>query len=259
MLKIVKFRFQGLWNSEYPLVVIRLLEILDRHNPHTIHLGFSFDRLSAFRQQLENITVLERTDSESPQLNDLDHQRDTLFNVIYSAAKAFQRAPSGDISSHASKIISVFKKHGNNIPTTNYTAQSKRMGDLIADITSQPDILNSLKELSLLTMFEQMSSINREFDALFMERKYRRGETERLDIRNVRLECDKAITFLWNSIEMCISQYGAEKYITLVNTINELNSYYKQRLAARATRRKTKQSAETEEPIIPIDDSINDN
>jgi hypothetical protein len=51
-----------------------------------------------------------------------------------------------------------------------------------------------------------------------------------------------------------VVQYGEEKYATLVNTINALNAYYKQQLAARATRRKAKQAVETEEPIAPYKD-----
>ena len=249
MTKIVKFRFQGLWNSEYPLVVFRLLEIVERHNPHAIHLGFAYDRLSAFRPQLESITVQERAEQESARLSELDQQRDTLFNVIYTAAKAFQRAPMGDVSNHAHRIVTTFKKHGKNIPASNYTAETKRLFDLVADVEAQADVRASLEALSLWLPFEQMTAVNREFEALFMERKIRRGEDQRVDTRNVRLECDKAITFLWNTVDLCIAQYGAEQYETLVNTINALNSYYKTKLTARATRRKAKVAVEKEEPI----------
>ena len=250
---IIKYRYSGLRNSEYPLVVFHLLDIVERHDPYAIHLGFAFERLSAFRPQLESIGLQERADLESAQLSELDQRRDTLFNVIYSAAKAFQRAPDGEVSNHAHRIVTTFKKHGMNIPVTNYTAETKRLYDLIEDVAAQPELKASLEALALLSLFEQMSDLNKEFDALFMERKYRRGESERIDTRTVRLECDKAIAFLWSTIELCIVQYGEEKYATLVNTLNELNSYYKRQLAARATRRKAKQAVEKEEPIKPFE------
>jgi len=253
MVRIVRFRVQGLWNSEYPLVVFRLLDIVERHNPHAIHLGFAYDRLMAFRPQLESITVQERADRESAQLSELDQQRDTLFNVIYQAAKAFQRAPIGEVSDNAHLVVSTFKKHGKNIPASNYTAETKRLFDLEADVSAQPEIKAALEKLALLPVFEQMCQANKEFEALFMERKIRRGEDPRIDTRNVRLECDKAITFLWNTIEMCIVQHGAEQYETLVGTINALNSYYKTKLTARATRRKAKQAVDKEEPIEPFE------
>jgi len=83
MLSIIKVRFQGLWNSEYPLVVNRLIDIVERYNPHSIHLGVSFDRLAAFRTALSKIDVQERADSESAALSELDQQRDTpLVNGV---------------------------------------------------------------------------------------------------------------------------------------------------------------------------------
>jgi len=251
MASIIKVRFQGLWNSEYPLVVNRLIEIVERHNPHAIGLGVSFDRLAAFRTPLSRIEVQERADRESAQLSELDQQRDTLYNAIYQAAKAFQRVPIAEVSNHAHRIVTLFKKHGASMSAANYTAQTKRLYDMLADATAQPEIMASLEALSLKPLFEQMCEVNREFDALFMERKHRQGEAERVDTRAIRNECDKAITLLWSAIEFNIAERGADDYVALVNAINVLNSYYKQQLAARATRRKARQAVAQEAAIVP--------
>ena len=251
MNSIVKIRFQGLWNSEYPLVVNRLIDTLERHNPHALYLGVSFDRLAAFREQLAKIEVQERADRDSALLSELDQQRDTLFNVIYAVAKAFQRAPVGEVSNHGHSIVTLYKKHGTAMASANYTAQTKRLYDLAADFRARPDAMASLDALSLRPLFERMYDINCEFDALFMSRRQRQAETERTDIRAIRTECDKAITLLWNAIEFCIAERGAADYSPLVNAINRLNAHYKQQLTARATRRKARQQVETDPPIAP--------
>ena len=124
MASIVKFRFPGLWNSEYPLVVNRILEIVGAYNPQAIHLGLSFERLEAFRPQLVKIEAQERADRDSATLSELDQQRDTLFNVVYTVAKSFQRTPMPYVSQHAARVVTAFKKHGNNIPAANYTARA---------------------------------------------------------------------------------------------------------------------------------------
>ena len=250
-MKIVRFRFNGLWNSEYPLVVTRFLDIVQKHNPDAIHLGFAYRRLTAFRGQLERMTVQERANSDSTLLSELDQKRDTLFNIIYQAAKAFQRTPDAAVSDHAHRIVTVFKKHGKGIPAANYTSETKRLFDLVADVRAQPAVMESLEALSLRLPFEQMDEANRAFEAMFVERKVKRAEDERVDARTLRMECDRAITFLWNTIEMCITQYGQENYKTLVETINQFNAYYKQKLTARATRRKAKQAVEKEDAIAP--------
>jgi hypothetical protein len=251
MTSIVKFRYSGLWNSEYPLVVNRLIDIVERHEPHALHLGVSFDRLAAFRGQLAKIEVQERADRDSAQLSELDQRRDTFFNVIYAVAKAFQRTPIGEVSNHAHRIVTLFKKHGITMGSANYTAQTKRLYDMSADVAAQPEVTASLETLSLKPLFEQMCEVNQEFDALFMQRKHRQAETEHIEIRAIRNECDKAITLLWNAIEHGIAEHGAEQYTPLVNGINTLNAYYKQQLAARATRRKAKQAVENEDAIVP--------
>jgi len=251
MISIIKFRFQGLWNSEYPLVVNRIIDITERHNPDALHLGVSFNRLAAFRPQLAKIEIQERADRDSATLSELDQQRDTLFNVIYTVAKAFQRVPIGDISNQAHRIVTLYKKHGTTMASANYTAQTKRLYDMQADFTANADAMTALETLSLKPLFTRMDELNRQFDALFMTRQLRQAETERVDTRAIRTECDKAITLLWNAIEHCMAERGEQPYIPLVNAINTLNAYYKQQLAARATRRKAKQPVEKEEAITP--------
>jgi len=145
--------------------------------------------------------------------------------------------------------VTLFKKHGKGLPVANYTSETKRLYDLVADIAEKPDVLASLETLSLLPLFEQMAGINKEFDALFMERTQKRAETERVNIPAIRTDCDKAITLLWNAIDHCMAEHGAEQYLPLVNAINALNIYYKQQLTARATRRKARQDVSKEEPI----------
>jgi hypothetical protein len=246
---IVKFRFPGLWNNEYPLVINRIIDIVDAHNPRELHLGQSFERLAAFRPQLAKIEAQERSDQDSAMLSELDQQRDTLFNIIHSVAKSFQRTPIADISNRAYRIMTVIKKHRKNIASTNYTAETKSLYDLIADMKTQPEVMKSLEELSLMPLFVRMEEVNTEFDHLFMQRNQRQAATERVDVHSIRLECDKAITLLWNAIEFCCHEYGEDAYLPLIAAINNLNTYYKQQLATRATKRKANQNVSEEKPI----------
>jgi len=249
MTRIIKFRYPGLWHSEYPLVVNRLIDIIGKHDPERLHLQRSYNQLVAFKPKLAKIEVQERADQKSALLSELDQQRDTLFNVIFAVSKAFKRTPMAEISEHAARVQALLIKHGSDIAPANYTAQTQRMYDLVADFRRQPDAMNAIEAMSLAPLFERMDELNGEFDRLFMERKKQQAETERVDLRAIRLECDKAIAAMWAAIEFCMAEYGDENYKPLVNAINALNVYYKQQLAARATRRKAKQMVENEKPI----------
>ena len=237
---LVKYNLTNLWNSEYPLVVRRIIKIVDAHKPYTIHLGTSFDRLAAFRPQVLKIEAQERSDKESALLSMYDRQRDTSFNVIHAVAKAFQRAPREGMSLKATIVVEFLKKHGRNISETNYTAETKRLYDLVHDARRQPDVMAALMAMSLNPVFDDMHETNKKFDKLFMQRVHRRAETEKIDARAIRTECDKAVKLLWKSIEFCCNEYGKEIYTPLINELNVLNIYYKQGIAARTKSRKTK-------------------
>jgi hypothetical protein len=226
-----------------------LIDIVEAHNPQALRLQRSFGRLAEYRPLLAKIEVQEKADRDSVLLSELDQQRDTLFNVIHGVTKTFRRTPMAEPSEHAARILTVLKKHGADIPAANYTAATKRLYDLVADIHARPDVMESLQALSLRPLFERMSEVNSEFDRLFMQRHERQSGTERIDIRAIRLECDQAVAALWNAIEFCMDEYGETEYLPLVKALNTANAYYKQQLAARATRRKNGKEVNTEEPI----------
>ena len=56
-----------------------------------------------------------------------------------------------------------------------------------------------------------------------------------------------------DSESAALSELDQQRDTLLVNGVNRLNAYYKQQLAARATRRKAKQAVEKEKEIAPYE------
>ena len=251
---IVRYRFVGLWNSEYPLVVARIINISEKGEPHKLGFGKSFERLAAFKAELAKMVLQEKADSESAVLSELDQQRDTLFNVIYNMFKALQRTPIAEISDQAHSVVTVIKKHGVNMPSSNYTAQTKRLYDFIAEFEQNEELMKTLNAFGVAHLFYQMKEINTQFDNLFMERNLSQSQKERIDTKTLRVNCDKAIITMFNAIEACMVENGEEDYLPMVKSLNTLNSYYKNQLALRAARRKAKQAVDNEEPIKPLEE-----
>jgi hypothetical protein len=248
---ITKVKLQGLWNSEYPQVIINILDIIKENNPEELHLGLSYARLDSFRGDLAKIEVMERASAESRQLSELDQIRDTYYNVILSIAKSHQRVKLSKYSDAGNAIASVFKKRKSDIPVANYTAETKRLNDLIAEIESKKDVLAALETLKLIDYFYEMKQTNIDFNKLFVERAKKQAD-EKVDTGFIRSECDKALTIFWKDVEVCCQNYGKEKYMTMISYINQLNAYYKQQLEARAARRRAKQNVAEEKEIEHI-------
>ncbi len=106
-----------------------------------------------------------------------------------------------------------------------------------------------MTNLSLWPLFERLRDANREFDALFMQRNQSKASADRVDVRAVRIECDKAVSGFWTAIDYCVVEYGNAAYMGLINEVNSLNQYYKQQLKTRATLRKAKKDVSKDEPI----------
>ncbi len=250
-LKLVRYKLGGLWNSEYPLVMKRLIAIVAKFNPEALRLQRSYKALDAFSPQLNKIEKQELANADSARLSELDQRRDTLFSVILNVAMHFKRTPIERVGKAAQSVLSLLKLHGHDIPAANYTAETKRLYDMCAGFRRQPEAMEALTSLSLLLLFEEMETANAGFDALFMNRHENQAGVEHVDVRAIRLECDKAVNSLWSAIEFCMEEYGESEYVDLVNAINKFNAYYKQQLAARATRRKAKKNMADEKPIEP--------
>lgn len=246
MTKLIRFKLPALWNSEYPLVVKRIISTARLYNLEDLRLLPVYNRLKAFETQLEKIELQERSGGiESSNLSETDEHRDTHFNIICNVSKAFNRTTIGDIRAAANLIQKAVRKHGTDIAKANYTSATQRFYELIADMEGQPEMVKALEKLSLMPIFQQLKEGNQRFETLFMQRIREQAEVEKINIRAIRNDCDKAITLFSNAIEYNIAEYGEAEYIPLVTALNILNSYYKDQLAIRSARRKERDKEES--------------
>lgn len=247
----IRFRLSGLRNSEFIMVIRRLLIILGKYSLEQLRLMPSFLRLDAFRPLLDKMALLARNDELDEVVGETDRERDTLVSVIYATAKAARRSPNPRTSKHGEAIVNLFKKHGTDIAADNYAAETKRIDDLIADAERTPAVMEALHARALMEDFEQLKDANVRFEAAFMERNKYASTLETIDTKAIRNQCTKAVNSLWNAIDHYVEDYGPEDYEELVRENNQLTSYYKRQLKARQTRRLAKQDVSKEPPITP--------
>lgn len=249
MKKVIRFKLSGLWNREYPLVVSRIIDIAFRYDPETLHLGKKFGRLESCREPLAQIEAKERSNRYSALMSEYDQKRDIYVNVIYAVAKEFRRTSLPIVGEAANQLLEMFAKHGKNIARDNYTAETKRLFDIIADIERSPELREALDKLSLTPVFEGLKTANIRFDETFMERN--RLFADKTDIRAIRTACDAAVYGFFDAVDYCTGEYPEQDYSGLIKELNQLNTYYKQQLKARQSRRLAGKDVSKEEPILP--------
>ncbi|MHB9140380.1 MAG: DUF6261 family protein [Paludibacter sp.] len=249
--KIFRFTLKNLRNSEYTMFVSQTVAIFLKYNAEMLHLKKSFERLTAFMPELEKIKAQELSSAYSNLIHDLDVQRDNLFYGIVKQTKINEKSGLTQLAGHVTILNRLLDKHGRDIATDNYNAETKRLNDLLAEISSNADIAAAIAATNLSLFVDQLRSLNTEFNSKFMLRTEEYAAVEVVNARGIRAESDKALIAFFDAFEFCSTEYDDLDYQTPANELNEHISYYKTQLKARDTRRANGKDTTTEDPIVP--------
>ncbi len=246
---IQTIHFSRLWNSEHPLVVTRIAQIIESHNPVALHIAKAFEKITATLPALALVEAQEKRSEMSAEISELDNERDELVIALYMQAKNMSRLKLPTVAPHANVLKTLFDKHGHDIATANYTSETKRINDLLADIEKMPEVSNAITALNLTDLVQRLKSVNTEFEIVFMRRNSILAEHQSVDARAIRQEADNAIHFMFQAIDFCVTEYPETDYKPLIAELNELSGYYNAQIKARQTRRQSGKDVTQEAPI----------
>ena len=247
--KISRLPFKLLWNSEYTIFVNQLVSIIQKTTPETLHLGKSFGKVTALLPALAKIKAQELSNAISNQLQELDAERDTIITALAAQIKTMGRLSMPSVAPHVVVLTHFFDTHGRDIATANYNAETERINDLLADYDAKPDVKAAAAALNLTMLFDQLRTVNTQFETLFMQRSEEVAAIEKADARAIRTESDKVLTEFFDAMEFCSSEYETLDYATPAKEVNDLVAYYKTQLKARATRRNAGKDVSGEKAI----------
>jgi len=257
LVKIYRFTFKNLRNSEYTMFVSQLIAIFLKYQPELLHLKKSFERLTALMPLLEKVKVQEISNAISNKLRDLDNERDNLINAIINQARIFGKLSMPSVAPHVLVMERFWDKHGRDIASANYNSETNRIEKLLLDYDTKTDIKVAVEGLNLTMLFEQLRVVNTEFASQFLQRTKEDAAEDKVDAIAIRLESDKALIAFFDALiaffdafEFCSSEYEDLNYEAPAKEMNELISYYKTQLKARSTRRNAGKDVSTEKPIV---------
>lgn len=250
MKTIEKLDFFRLWNSEHPRVYNRLIGIAEKHNPVTLHLDGPLQRAKAHLPELEKIEAVERGSILSIRLADLDSRRDNLISAVSGLVKSLAVADMPAARNHVAIAAQWLAKHDvSSIASANYTSETERVADMLAEARRTPLLADALRELNMNPFIDELADVNTQFETLFMQRTDEGANVVQTDSKAIRAAADKDMRRLFHFIELYQVEYPDIDYLPLVNELNELLAYYKAQLAARNARRKKGIDIGQEQPI----------
>lgn len=247
--KIARVSLREFWNSEYTLFVNQLVIIFMKYPVEALHLAKAFGRVTAMLPQLAKIKAQELSNAISNQLRDLDNERDALIKVLVGQVKNMGKLSMASIAPHVVVLNRFLDIHGRDIDTANYSSETTRTNNLLADYDAKPDVQAAAVALNLKMLFDQLRVVNTQFATQFLQRTSEDAAVEVVDAHAIRSETDKALTAFFDAFEFCSSEYDELDYATPANEMNDLTNYYKAQLKARITRRNTGKDVSTETPI----------
>lgn len=246
---IIRLPLNHLWNSEYCMFVSKIVAIVLKYQPEALHLKKAFERLTAFMPQIAEIKAQELSNVISNQLSDMNAERRTLIKSIMEQVKTFGKLTIPEMAQHVVVLNRLLDKHGRDIGTTNYTDNTKRFNDLLAEYNSIAEIKAAALALQLTMLFDHLAALNSQFDSLYMQRNDENSSVETVDTRSIRTETDKALTAFFDAFEIFSAEYDELDYQTPANELNEFISHNKAQLKARTTRRHEGKEVHVETPI----------
>ncbi len=248
--KIKRLDLSKLWNSEYTIFVNQIIAIITKFQPALLHLEKAFNKLVAYVPELAKIKAHELSNALSKILSDLDSERDILYKAIVAQIKTLGKVNLASINLHVLVLSRFIETHGEDIPDAPYNAETKRIKDLEDDYNKKEDVKLAAETLNLKYLFDQLFSVNINFDEQFMQRSEETAGEEKVNTREIRAIVNKTLGEFYEAFEFCSREYEELDYEKPANELNTLIQYYKTQLKARDTRRKAGEDLSSELPIV---------
>lgn len=230
----LKFSFTRLWNSEYPLMMERIVEIVNKHNPAHLHLDKAYQRLATLRPHWEQIQVQAKSSGITNQITETDDLRDRLTTFIFKQVKQYKTLGIEPHLTHAKMLDVWVKKYSLGLVTENYTSQTEKTQQLLNEAENTPEIRNNLEALGLMPFIIKLKEANTQFEQLFRNRTEEIAKTSSIDIKTIRKNTDEAVNKLFMAILFCKEEYEHLDYNPLINELQELLNYHKTQIKTRS-------------------------
>lgn len=247
---IFRVKLSHLWNNEYCMFLNQLVANFQKFNPEALHLKKAFDRVLALMPEIAKIKAQELGNVISNQLSDLNSERRTLIVSIAEQAKTFSKLSLPSMAPSVTVLNRFLDKHGRDIGTKNYNANTDDFNKLFADYDATQEIQDAVTVLQLTILFNHLKEINTQFATLYLQRDDENSSVEKVNADAIRAEMDKTLTAFYDAFEFCSTEYDDLDYQTPADKMNETILHYKTQLKARTTRRHQGEDVHTEAPIV---------
>ncbi len=231
------FSFSQLWNSEYSLVIERILDIVAKHNPQDLALDRAYERVNVLRPELEKIQIQAKTSGITDTIISADDLRNKITRAVFNLVQAYNQLGFNPYAENAKILHLWLSKYTKSILKENYTSQTEKTNQLIAEMEASEAIKKALSELHLTDLLSRLKKANEDFENLFRTRTSTIASIPTVDTKSIRQQIDKEVNKLFVAIDFCSNEYEDKNYTPLINELSELLNYHKSQIKARKNKK----------------------
>lgn len=235
----LSFNFTRLWNTEYPLFIERMVEIVSKNNPEHLGLKKAYDRLNALVPELKNLQTYARASSITDSITAVDKKRDHLIGGLTKIVSGYKLIDLPNYSDSAKKLYLSLSKYSKGFSKENYTSQTEKTKQFLEETNKNAEVSNAITNLNLSHIVTELKNANEEFERLFRSRTEEISSRPNVDVKALRAKIDDAANKLFAAIEFSITEYEDRDYTPLVSQLTELLNYHKAQIKARGKKKET--------------------
>ena len=241
MVKSINFYY--LWVSEFIQFLKDLISICRNSDAAGLHIEVLLGSIEESIHKLELLLRREEGSDLTKEIAELDERRDKALVTLVTLTKGFTTHFEEAKSLAAEKIITVIDKYGSSIYDLNYRAETTILSNLVRDLESDAEAAVAVNTLELKPVVDEIKTANTQFNEKYLARIDERSEMPNENTVELRKTAISQYRGLVGLLEGYMMAYGPDKYLEVVNKLNELIDKYSETI----TSRREKGEAETEE------------
>lgn len=229
-MEINSLKLRDLRNEEHSMFNIDFEKLVARFTPEALGIQTLYPAwLSAFEVETASLNVVQGS-AITDELSVADSERDTLFSGLAGTIKSAINHFDAEVKAAAGRLELLFGTYGN-VAIKPYDQETAAIIKLVEEL--EDPYAADVAKLGLAPWVAELKSKNIAFDNLKNTRYSENAAKPQQNLKEARLETDKAYRAIVKRINALIEVNGEEAYADFVNEVNQRIESYNMVLAQR--------------------------
>jgi hypothetical protein len=219
---IKNLSFHLLRRDEYYTFGIKVLDVLSGFNLETVQLIPLHGRVKKGVDKLDHALVKSSTTTYTLNLAEADVKRDCAFLALRYNLLACSKRLQPEWNSAANLLIATIRSYGWNLHKENYSTESSKLKNFLADLEEKPELKSAVAFLNLDNWINELKQSQIDFESIDKARLELKASRSEVKTADACLEIRKSCELLFQYINMMQELNPQDEFIVITRLLNEV-------------------------------------